>query len=232
MSKTPFSWKCPYCGSKTTIIEENYSHSYESISIDGWKHGKPAIVWKAIVCPNEECRELKLSIGIHRYGLPRGAVGGTYSSQEQYFNFDLLPESPARPLPAYIPEGIRKSYIEACRIVNLSANASATLSRRCLQGMIRDFFQIECRSLFDEIDAIKGRIDHSLWLAVDRVRSFGNIGAHMKMEANVIADVDPGEAEALVDIIELLIDETYIARHDREQRVASALARTSRLGSE
>jgi hypothetical protein len=46
------------------------------------------------------------------------------------------------PLPDYIPEQIKDDYYEACSILNLSPKASATLARRCLQGMIRDFWGI------------------------------------------------------------------------------------------
>ena len=53
----------------------------------------------------------------------------------------IRPKSIAYKFPDYIPQAIRSDYEEACSIVNLSPKASATLSRRCLQGMIRDFFR-------------------------------------------------------------------------------------------
>ena len=53
-----------------------------------------------------------------------------------------MPESDAKPQPEFIPEAIRQDYREACRIRDLSPKASATLARRCLQGMIRDFCAI------------------------------------------------------------------------------------------
>ena len=60
----------------------------------------------------------------------------------------IRPSSLAQKFPTYIPEAIRHDYEEACAIVDLSPKASATLSRRCLQGMIRDFWSIKENTLY------------------------------------------------------------------------------------
>lgn len=39
----------------------------------------------------------------------------------------------------------------------------------------------------------------------------------MESDINTIVDVDSGEAEKLLKLIELLIDKWYIARHDEDQ---------------
>lgn len=59
-------------------------------------------------------------------------------------------------------------------------------------------------------------MDPSQWRAMDALRKIGNIGAHMESDINLIVDVEPEEAEALIKLIELLIKEWYIARHDAE----------------
>jgi hypothetical protein len=129
-------------------------------------------------------------------------------------------------MPSCVPAAITADYTEACLIRDLSPKASATLSRRCLQGMIRDFWKISKARLVDEIKELQSHIDSTTWDAIDAVRSVGNIGAHMEKDINVIVDVEPEEAQLLIGLIELLIKEWYVARHDREQRVAaiSALA--------
>lgn len=131
-------------------------------------------------------------------------------------NVPLWPNSTAKQFPEYIPEQIRNDYHEACAIVNLSPKASATLSRRCLQGMIHDFWEIKLKNLNHEITALKEKIDPNLWNAIDSLRELGNIGAHMEADVNVIIDIDSNEAETLINLIELLIKEWYINRHDRE----------------
>jgi hypothetical protein len=112
-------------------------------------------------------------------------------------------------------------YTEACLIVEKSPKASATLARRCLQGMIRDFHQVKKDKLVEEIKAIQDRIDPLTWEAIDAVRSIGNIGAHMEKDINLIVDVDEGEAKELIRLIELLIDDWYITRHNRQLQLES-----------
>ena len=55
--------------------------------------------------------------------------------------------------------------------------------------------------------------------AIDRVRSIGNIGAHMEKDIDLIVDVDPDDAQVLIDLVEMLFEEWYIARHKRQQRL-------------
>src|SRR5206468_12920778 len=109
-------------------------------------------------------------------------------------------------------------YKEACLIASLSPKASATLARRCLQGMIRDFWGVKPARLFDEIAAIEDKVDKEAWDAIEAVRKVGNIGAHMETDINVIVDVEPEEAKLLIGLIETLVEEWYIARHDRKSR--------------
>ena len=132
-------------------------------------------------------------------------------------NYFIHPTSNAKQLPDYVPEAIRNDYEEACEILHHSPKASATLSRRCLQGMIRDFYGITKNRLVDEINALESLISNSQWKAIDALRKIGNIGAHMEKDTNVIVDVDPYEAEKLIKLIELLIDKWYISRHDEQQ---------------
>ena len=47
----------------------------------------------------------------------------------------------------------------------------------------------------------------------------GNIGAHMEKDINVIVDVDPNEAKLLIGLIETLVDDWYVTRHERKSRM-------------
>jgi Domain of unknown function (DUF4145) len=141
----------------------------------------------------------------------------------------LLPPSSAKPQPDYIPQAIRDDYYEACAIRDLSPKASATLTRRCLQGMIRDFCSISKKRLIDEINALRALVkagqapigvQHDSVEAIDHVREIGNIGAHMEADINVIVDVDPDEAQILIGLVELLFAEWYIARDARQRAFA------------
>ena len=169
---------------------------------------------QAITCPNTECSNLWL----------RAELCKTYYSGGRHFkstviqNWQLLPESEAKVLPDYIPQPIQQDYYEACRIRDLSPKASATLARRCLQGMIRDFWGIKKARLKDEVDELEEKVDTDVWESIDAVRSVGNIGAHMEKEINIIVDVEPGEAQLLIGLIEQLVDDWYVTRENRRKR--------------
>lgn len=100
-----------------------------------------------------------------------------------------------------------------------SPKSAATLARRALQGVMRDYYRVKPGRLVDEIDAAAKHMDSSLADALHALRKVGNVGAHMEADVNQIVAVDPGEAEALLQLIELMLDETYVARHAREERV-------------
>lgn len=141
-------------------------------------------------------------------------VKGAGSEVEGIINW-IHPASTAKQYPSYVPEQIKQDYEEAYAILNLSPKASATLSRRCLQGMIRDFWDVHDKgNLCCEIDAISDKISSSARRALDATRKIGNIGAHMEQDVDRILDIDPSEAETLLKLIEFLIQEWYINRHD------------------
>jgi hypothetical protein len=77
--------------------------------------------------------------------------------------------------------------------------------------------------LVDEIKDLEGKIDPATWKAIDGVRSVGNIGAHMEKDINLIIDVDPEEATALIGLIEFLLEDWYITRHDREEHMQKVI---------
>ena len=136
----------------------------------------------------------------------------------------MKPQSSARPIPDYVPQAIRDDYEEACLIKSLSPKASATLSRRCLQGIIRDFWKISKGQLIDKIQAIEDKTDPLTWQAIDSVRKIGNIGAHMEKDINIIVDVEDSEAGLLINLIEILIKDWYIARNERADRLSQIIA--------
>lgn len=135
-----------------------------------------------------------------------------------------IQERNAREFPEFIPKPILDDYTEAFLIREISPKASATLARRCLQGAIRDFWEVKPGRLVDEIEAIKDKTDQLTWEAINSVRKVGNIGAHMEKDINLIVDVDPEEAKLLINLIELLFQEWYINREDRKKRLQSIIA--------
>ena len=124
--------------------------------------------------------------------------GGIQSYHQDKFlkSWNLIPSpSKAKMFPRYISKAIRKDYEEAYLIKDMSPKVSATLSRRCIQGMIRDFWKVKKSTLFEEIEAIKNKIEPQTLLAIDSVREVINIGAHMQMDVNLIIEIHPKEAK-------------------------------------
>lgn len=209
-------YTCPYCNKPTTATDP---HLYTGeLDIDLGEHstlGHLHFVVNATSCPDPDCRKLFLNTFIANKSWISGLNRYHYDIKNKW---QLLPESNAKVLPEYIPEPIKEDYYEACRIKDLSPKASATLSRRCLQGMIRDFWGISKGRLIDEIDALEEKVDTDVWESIDAVRSVGNIGAHMEKDINIIIDVEPEEAQLLIGLIEQLVDDWYVTREDRKNR--------------
>jgi len=192
----------------------------------GNKQGDLILDNRVIVCPNPDCREYTIVAALYGAEVvnPYNAPRYLCPIEPPLATWTLKPKSGARPFPAYIPKPILDDYNEACLIANDSPKASATLSRRCLQGMIRDFWGIKDKTLALEITALQGKVDSTTWDAIDAVRSVGNIGAHMEKDINLIVDVEPEEAQQLIGLIEFLLKDWYVGRHEREEHKKRVIA--------
>lgn len=174
----PFLWTCPFCNRNTTITSNNYT-SRDFEFDDNNKDGALVFRTSVITCPNSECREYLIEAELYK---------SEYQSKEAVgkilISWQLRPSSSAKVFPNYVPQPIINDYTEACVIRDLSPKASATLSRRCLQGIIRDYWSISKNRLIDEINELKDKIDPTTWQAIDAVRNIGNIGALYVVKSN------------------------------------------------
>lgn len=199
------SFQCPYCSVVLPISSDTSSNRFPSFSCDDGnlisRYSPATIKLSYLKCPN--CNQYT----IFAEGM---------SQDVKDVNTILKPKSLAKQFPEYIPLAIRSDYEEACAIVNLSPKASATLSRRCLQGMIRDFWNIKETNLSKAIGELEDKIPATQWRVIDGVRRIGNIGAHMEKDINLIVDIDPDEAQKLIKLIEHLLEQWYINRHEQE----------------
>lgn len=222
-----FNWTCPHCNRPQTVTEKKFSRYTGPAGVSDTKVGSLALERISIGCANPDCDEFTLFIKV---GPDIGGERGWAVDPNRIILQErLIPRGASKPQPEYIPAPIREDYYEACLIRDLSPKASATLTRRCLQGMIRDFCGVSKGRLIDEIEALKkavenGTADRSVTeesvQAIDHVRAVGNIGAHMEKDIDLIIPVDPGEAQALIDLTELLFEEWYGAREKRKARLA------------
>lgn len=220
----PLNWTCPHCCRSVTITSDRASSGSHVLSVDN-DAGPHSLVTRYFVCPNPECQKFTLTADLFK--VQRNPGVGWEQISDAIHHWDLVPDSQAKPFPLYIPAPILEDYREACLIRTLSPKASATLSRRALQGIVRDFWKVKPGRLVDEIKEIEALVDPATWGAIDAVRKIGNVGAHMEKDISVIVEVDPNEANLLIQLIETLLHEWYVVREERARRMSLVIATAS-----
>jgi len=97
----------------------------------------------------------------------------------------------------------------------ISAKASAALSRRCLQLLLRDEVKVKRQDLSKEIQELldRGTLPSHIADSLDAVRSIGNFAAHplKSQSTGEIVPVEVGEAEWNLDVLESLFDFYFVA---------------------
>jgi hypothetical protein len=117
----------------------------------------------------------------------------------------LYPKAALRPPPPQeVPNPFAQDYREACLVLADSPKASAALSRRCLQLILRDKGGVKHSDLSHEIEEAMPLLPLYLSGAIDAVRTVGNFAAHPIKSASTgeVVDVELGEAEWLLDTLE------------------------------
>jgi hypothetical protein len=104
--------------------------------------------------------------------------------------------------------------LEACNVLKDSPRASAALSRRCLQDLLKEKGGAKKRDLNDQIEEmmVGDRLPPDLAEDLDVVRNIGNFGTHTQKSTHSgeILDVEPGEAEWNLDVLEELFDYYFV----------------------
>lgn len=169
--------RCPHC-------LDNFHPSRYSYEIED----EATVLWTT--CP--ACH--KLIIFLRLPGEPRPLM--------------IYPDTVARAsLPDVVPERIAQDFREACEVQSISQKASAALSRRLLQGLLREYGKVKGRNLEAEIEAAMPNLPHHIANALDAVRHVGNFATHPLKSGSTgeVVEVEEGEAEWLLDTVEALI---------------------------
>jgi hypothetical protein len=127
----------------------------------------------------------------------------------------VVPKAPARvPLSPDVPPEFGDDYQEACLVLADSPKASAALSRRCLQHLLREKAGVKPSELYHEIQETLDSKALPMYLAeaVDAVRVLGNFAAHPVKSKNTgeIVPVEDGEAEWVLDTLEGLFEFYFV----------------------
>jgi hypothetical protein len=166
-------------------------------------------------CP--ACNRLILTLSCGRSSYRAACDGKQYwhAIYDPIISYFIRPIAPTRsPCPPEVSFGARSDYEEACAVLPFSRKASAALSRRCLQGLLREHVGITGkRNLDEEIKAFirMPAVPSNLCESIDAIRQVGNFAVHPLKSTNTgeVLDVEPGEAEWILDVLEELFDFLY-----------------------
>ena len=191
--------KCPHC---QVNIHADWQHK------EIWANETPQrISLKFSACPS--CKNIILELLIKSPDPLEGKPSYRYIAAPQFPNLPAAANE--------VPAQLREEYREACAVLSISAKASAALSRRMLQAMLKeqgyssDNLATQIEDVLEEQDLRKA-LPSAVHTTVDAIRNFGNFSAHPitdKTSLQVI-DVEPEEAEWCLDIIRDLFDHYYV----------------------
>ena len=139
-----------------------------------------------------------------------------------YDEFTVYPNPADSELPEEIPETYKADYVEAKAVLEISPKASAAISRRLLQNLLQDKVQIKDPNLSKQIDSFLDlpNVPSHLSKSVDAIRNIGNFAAHPNKETRTgeIVNVEPGEADWLLEVLLSLFDFLFIQPKRIEKR--------------
>jgi hypothetical protein len=147
--------------------------------------------------------------------------------------FILFPRTSGRKaLPPEVPEPYAGLYREAALIVGDSPRASAALSRRCLQHLLREEAHAPKGDLYNEIEWTinNAQLPHYCTDSLHELREIGNMAAHPNKSSATgdYMEVEPGEAEWTLDTLDALFGFYFIEPAKTAARKAALSAKTGR----
>ena len=153
----------------------------------------------------------------------------------EYMTIPLWPDSGFHPVPKEIEAeapNLAADFSEAAAVLPKSKKASAALARRCLQFILREKGGTKSKNLADQIEEVINNLPTELGKNVDAIRQIGNFAAHPIKSTNSgeIADVEEGEAEWLLSILEELFDYYYVTPIKASRRRDSLNQKLQSLG--
>jgi len=219
--------RCPHCSAD---FEARTSQHYLGSDRDGnW-----CVLWRT--CTN--CGRLVIELGVHRYvkasehparGILSGGIPGLVADRvisDKLETEFVRPKFLSRPLSKEVPLEYRQDFFEAVKVLSVSPKASAALSRRCLQNLLENHVGVKPGRLSDEIQEVIDSRDlpSELEMEMDGIRAIGNLASHPEKDTDpgVVVDVEEGEAEWNLDVLDDLFDQYFIKGAKRKQRIEAA----------
>ena len=188
--------KCPHC----TVS----FHDHWTANLINDAPGKNSWNSYSTVCPS--CSNVVVDMEVLEHRPPK---------PNRKYRIRIYPKGSSRPpVPKEVTEPLASDYPEACLVFSDSEKASAALSRRCLQMLLREKAGVKPGDLYSEIQQTldSRQLPSHLAAALDSIRVVGNFAAHPIKSTNsgAILDVEPHEAEWLLDTLEGLFDFYFV----------------------
>jgi len=148
--------------------------------------------------------------------------------------FQVYPEeSEWGTAPPEVPPEVAEDYNEAGAVLLKSPKASAALSRRCLQAVLRDRGYAQ-HDLVKAIVAVlaTNTLPAALAQSLDVVRNIGNFAAHPMKDTNTgeILPVEPEEAEWNLEVLDGMFDFYYVQPARALERLEALNAKLEAAG--
>lgn len=195
--------KCPHC-TKEIYFDYEHNQVFECEENEKRKYQSTGYEIEYGSCP--ACSELIVIINYGKYS--NGEIVGDIRTEIAF------PKYISRNISLEVPEYYKIEYKEAVGVLSISPKSSAALSRRILQRILHEEYSINKSSLAKEIDEflLLQKIPSYLSEAIDAIRNIGNFAAHPLKDTNtgMIVEVESGEAEWLLDVLDALFDFTFI----------------------
>jgi hypothetical protein len=197
--------KCPHCSISVhiTFVIKELIHAIDE------KNSK--IGWEASFANCPHCGQAVIFLQSGMLG--RNNQGGKFINGVRD-RFLVWPMSSLRPCPSEVPTDVATDFKEASSVLSISPQASAALTRRTLQQILRDYGHTKSKDLFDQIQEVidAGQVSSALADQLNAVRVIGNFAAHpLKSQVTgAILPVEPNEAEWNLDVLEDVFDHYFV----------------------
>lgn len=195
--------KCPHC---RVSFHDNQAFVYLEQDPDGH--------WAIFSSRCASCKRLVLRLASSDHPA-QNSTGRIVSFRNEKTASLCRPKGTTRaPVPTEVPSNIAEDYSEASLVLADSPKASAALSRRCLQHLLRAAAGVKAGDLANEIQQVldSRALPSHLADSIDAIRNTGNFSAHPQksVASGAILPVEPHEAEWNLDVLEALFDFYYV----------------------
>ncbi len=208
---------CPYCGIGISANWNDWNEDCYPVPNEEELYDEGYNIVSGF-CPDCQRFIIRLQHGDGYY------IEHEYSAELTEIDNEVLiyPKFPInKQIDTYVPERYGTLFQEALQVNNISPRASATLSRYLLQNILHEDLKIKKKNLADEISELEKMqsIPSTLIAMLQVFRKVANFGAHPKKStnSNEIIDIEKGEADIMLELIEELFDYVFIKPKRNEE---------------